>query len=70
VAMSDDNDTKEPEIIGPYGTTTPWARRQAVLNARRDPAVKKRLIDTFGEAHIRRDFPEIFIEDDSAPETK
>jgi hypothetical protein len=56
-------DEKVPIINGPYGQTTEWARRQACINMKRYPEVMKRMIDTFGEARIRRDYPEVFAED-------
>jgi hypothetical protein len=43
-----------------WGPVTPWARRQAVLNMRRDPNKLREMIDRFGEDRIRRDFPEAF----------
>ena len=66
--MSDDdsNDTNIPVIMTQWGPTTETARRQAVLNMRRDPAKLKQMIDKFGEAHIQRDFPEVFAKEDDA----
>lgn len=60
--MTGDNDmTNDPVIRSEHGATTPSMRRQAVLNMRRDPALVKRMIAQFGEARIRRDYPEVFI---------
>ena len=66
--MSEDEYKDDPVIMTIIGDkmeqVTPWARRQAVLNMRRDPAKLAAMIAQFGEAHIRRDFPEVFITDD------
>jgi hypothetical protein len=57
------DDNKPPQIVGPHGVTTEWARRQAVLNMRRDPKKLAEMIAAFGEARIRRDYPEVFVEE-------
>jgi hypothetical protein len=67
--MSNDDanaDNEVPVIISEYGRTTEWCRRQAVLNMRRDPALLARMIAQFGEARIRRDYPEVWMEDGDA----
>lgn len=56
----DDSMTNDPAIVTDWGRVTPWARRQAVLNLRRDPAKLAEAIERFGEARMRRDFPECF----------
>jgi hypothetical protein len=50
----------EPVIQTEWGPVTPWARKQAVLNMRRDPKKLKEMIARFGEDRLRRDFPEVF----------
>lgn len=55
-----------PVIIGPYGKTTEVARKQAVLNLRRDPAKLKMMIEKFGEERIRRDYPEVWAKDEDS----
>ena len=59
--MSDD--TKQPPVImTEWGPVTEIARRQAVLNMRRDPKKLAEMITQFGEARLRRDFPEVWQE--------
>jgi hypothetical protein len=59
--MTDDN---APKITSSHGTTPEWARRQAVINMRRDPKKMAEMIARFGEARLRRDYPEVFLSDD------
>jgi hypothetical protein len=54
----------EPVIQTEWGPVTPRARKQAVLNIRRDPKKLAEMIARFGEDRLRRDFPEVF--EDSA----
>jgi hypothetical protein len=53
-----------PVIVTEHGFVTEWARRQAALNYRRDPAKLAEGIRRFGEARLRRDFPEAFTKDE------
>jgi hypothetical protein len=53
-----------PVIMTEHGPVTEWARRQAALNYRRDPAKLAEGIRRFGEARLRRDFPEAFQVDE------
>jgi hypothetical protein len=57
----EDEFSNDPVILTEHGRTTPWLRRQAVLNIRRDPALLARMIAQFGEERIRRDYPEVFV---------
>lgn len=61
--------TDEPVIQTPWGPVTEWARRQAVLNMRRDPQKLKEMIARFGEARLRRDFPEVWQEGEDVDES-
>jgi hypothetical protein len=64
--MADNDDmNNDPAILTEHGRTTPWARRQAVLNMKRDPALLARMVAQFGEERIRRDYPECFMEEES-----
>jgi hypothetical protein len=67
--MDVEDDFKDDPVImtsigGSMHRVTPWARRQAVLNMRRDPKKLAEMIAMFGEERLRRDFPEAFIKDD------
>lgn len=56
-------DDKPPVIMTEHGPVTERARLQAALNIARDPALKARLISQFGEAILRRQYPESFDDD-------
>ena len=58
------DDNQPPKITTEFGTVPEWARRQAVINMRRDPAKLAEMIAKFGEERIRRDYPEVFLKDD------
>jgi|HubBroStandDraft_3_1064219.scaffolds.fasta_scaffold246744_1 hypothetical protein len=65
--MTDDDMSNDPKIMVPCDggalvPVTPWARRQAVLNMRRDPKKLAEMIARFGEERLRRDFPEVWQE--------
>lgn len=60
--MSDD---KPPVIITEHGQTSEVARQQAELNIARDPVLKARLIQQFGEAVVRRQYPRAFEGDNA-----
>jgi hypothetical protein len=62
MALSKFNSDDEPVIQTEFGPVTPWARRQAVLNMRRDPKKLAEMIARFGEERLRRDFPEVWQE--------
>jgi hypothetical protein len=53
-----------PVIVTEHGFVTEWARRQAALNYRRDPEKLAEGIRRFGEARLRRDFPEIWQDEE------
>jgi hypothetical protein len=53
-----------PVIMTEHGPVTEWARRQACVNMRRDPKKMAEMIQRFGEARLRRDFPEAFQVDE------
>jgi hypothetical protein len=59
--MADEN---PPIIMTEFGPVTETARRQAVLNLRRDPKKLAEMIARFGEEQIRRNYPEIYLEPD------
>jgi hypothetical protein len=61
MVMSDD---KPPVIVTEHGPVTEVARKQAALNIARDPLLKARLISQFGEAILRRQYPEAFDDND------
>jgi hypothetical protein len=61
--MSDD--TKQPPIIDTeWGPVTESARKQAELNIARDPDLKRRMIEKFGEAKVRAQYPRAFEGED------
>lgn len=57
-----DNANKPPVINTEWGPVTEIARLQAALNIARDPALKARMIEQFGEARMRYQYPEAFVE--------
>jgi hypothetical protein len=60
------DDTKQPPVITTeWGPVTEGARLQAARNYRRDPAKLAKAIQMFGEARMRRDFPEAFEADEA-----
>ncbi len=67
--MALDDDKKPPVIMTEWGPVTEIARRQAVLNMRRDPKKLADMIAQFGEARLRRDFPEVWQEGEDVPST-
>jgi hypothetical protein len=58
------DDKRPPVIISEHGATTESARLQAALNIARDPALRQRMIKRFGEAVLRRNYPEAFDDAD------
>jgi len=54
------DDPKPPIITSEFGVTTEWTRVQACVNMKKDPDLLARMIAQFGEARIRRDYPEVF----------
>jgi hypothetical protein len=64
--MALDDSNKPPVIMTEHGPVTEWCRKQAALNMARDPALLARMIAQFGEAQIRRNYPEVFEGNDAA----
>lgn len=63
----EDDAPPPPTIPTQWGPVSEHARKQAVLNMRRDPKKLAEMIARFGEARIRRNYPEVFLsEDDDA----
>ena len=60
--MNDDKPQYPPIIPTEWGNVSEIARKQAVLNLRRDPKKLAEVIAQFGEARIRFQFPEIWQE--------
>ena len=52
-----------PVIVTPFGPVTESARRQAELNMARDPDLRRRMCERFGEAKMRHDYPRAFEEE-------
>ena len=66
--MSDDATHPHPPIVQTeWGPMTPWVRRLAAENMRwarrHDPAKFAEWVARFGEARLRRDYPEAWADD-------
>jgi hypothetical protein len=65
---SSENSPKYPPVIETeFGPVTEVARAQAELNIARDPDLRRRMIEQFGEAKVRAQYPRAFEND---PEDK
>ena len=61
-----------PRIVTPYGYTTEWARKQAVINMKADPAKRQAVLELLckqegsvakDELEFQRRYPELFEEE-------